>query len=342
MGEPHPYLALPVRDRATWIAHLCDWPPLTTAAPFEVPWPSLRPGEPVHAWLIEEFRRLGEEPGARDRMRRSVCHLLATRAAGEELRDRNQVVGELLEVAGYCNFREIVEDLRGWIRADPRRAAAARDLDAEYRFGGGRVTLRETIWSILISWRRTEDLLHCLRRDLDRPEQGCQALCFGELGRLRPDEAIRLMPLTLSWPRPYWQSVLARFLGDDLGPVAAVAPEYLPAWSEALETIFYEPSLSRRIIDSPLREGFEKQDDAFSALLRRVGIEVHVERRSVSVRRIGATPQSPASVPVPFTLHGDLSEHADRRSAKLAGLTNQHLESDQSQTLYDHLRRVAA
>jgi len=199
------------------------------------------------------------------------------------------------------------------------------------------MTMRETLWSILISWRRTEDLLHCLRRDLDRPEQSCHALCFSELGRLRPDEAIRLMPLTLRWPRPYWQSVLGRFLGDDLGAAAALAPAYRPAWSEALETIFFDPTLSDRIVDSPLHEGLEKQEDAFTRFLRSVGLEVCIERRSFSLRRRAPT-EAQRSLPVPIGLHGDLSEQADRRSAILARAINQHLAPSQSQSLLDHLR----
>jgi hypothetical protein len=218
-------------DRTSWLAAFFDVP--GTPPPLGVRYPLLRAGESPYTWLCDQFRRAQARAGMRARIRRSVVEILVTEANREPVRDRAQVLGQMLEVAGTCGFTAITGTLHGWVKADAYR-------DSSYQLGTNAIPLRRTIWAILISWRKTHGLRKALTRDFARPRLGSQQLCFAELGRLAPPEAIRRIPKILDWPEPYWREALYDFLSR-LGAREALSSDHEKAWTECLgEILFYQ------------------------------------------------------------------------------------------------------
>src|SRR5882757_6134742 len=109
----HPFLDLEETDRTRWLAALFDVP--GAPPPYGVRYPVLRAGESPYTWLCDQLQRAQAVQGARDRIRRSVVEILRTGAIRETVKDRVQILGQLLEVAGTCGFQEDLEEtLRGW------------------------------------------------------------------------------------------------------------------------------------------------------------------------------------------------------------------------------------
>jgi hypothetical protein len=227
----HPFLDLEETDRTRWLAALFDAP--ATPPPYGVRYPVLRAGESPYSWLRDQFQKAEPVRGARDRIRRSVVEILRTGAARESVRDRAQVLGQLLEVAGACGFQEDLEaTLQGWVRDDAYAGAS-------YRLGGQRVPLRRTVWAVLIAWHATDALVPFLHRDLSSRAEGSELLCFVELGRLAPDDAIRRIPGILDAPEPYWREALHGFLSLRRAR-ETLAGGHAEAWTECLADIHFD------------------------------------------------------------------------------------------------------
>src|SRR4051794_29301359 len=81
-----------------WLAAFC---PRHFARPrVGPPFPALGADQTPADWLVEQFERLEDTPGARDRLRNAVVTLISAdggRETSPELRD--QIVGVLLHVA---------------------------------------------------------------------------------------------------------------------------------------------------------------------------------------------------------------------------------------------------
>jgi hypothetical protein len=233
-------------DRAHWLVRFFDWPSAALRGsdlPNFPTFPTLRAGETADTWLCDQFKQVAQILGKQDRICRSVVLLITTEVRNYQVERRDQILGLLLEVAGACGFAEVAETLRGWARADDYRHAS-------YRLGSETIPLRRTIWSLLIGWNKTEDLIPALRRDLSlRPELGSEALCFRELGRLSPGEAIELIPRIFGWPEPYWREALRAFL-TDLGPDEAFSTAYLERWKSCFVKVTenVEPSRVERLL----------------------------------------------------------------------------------------------
>ena len=178
-----------------------------------------------------------------------MVEILRTGAVRETVKDRAQILGQLLEVAGTCGFQEDLEEtLRGWVRDDAYATGS-------YRLGRQSIPLRRTVWAILIAWRGTKGLVEFLDRDLSSRVEGSEQLCFVELGRLVPDEAIRRIPEILNWPEPYWRETLHGFLSL-LGARGILSPAYTTAWTDCLAMIHFNQSKLKLLIGdpAPLRE----------------------------------------------------------------------------------------
>ena len=243
----HPFIDLAETDRTRWLAALFDLP--GSPPPYGVRYPVLRAGESPYTWLCDQFRRAEDVQGARDRIRRSVVEILRTGALRETVRDRAQVLGQLLEVAGACGFQDDLEEtLRGWIRND----AYARDC---YRLDMETVPLRRTVWAILIAWRGTKRMVEFLKRDFSSRAKGSEQLCFAELGRLVPDSAIRRIHEILDWPEPYWRETLYGFLSQ-LGARVVLSRAHKPAWTDCIADIYYDTNKLDLLTGdpAPLRE----------------------------------------------------------------------------------------
>jgi hypothetical protein len=245
-SQVHQFFNLDETDRTHWIAALFDAP--GTPPPYGIRYPIIRSGETPYTWLCDQFRKAQEITGLQDRIRSSVVEILVTEAAREPVRERAQVLGQLLEVAGTCGFVTPIDDLlSGWIRAD----AYARD---RYHLGSHTIPVRQTVWSILIAWRKTEKLKRYLLRDFSRPDLGSQNICFAEMGRLAPEEGIRHIPDILDWPEPYWREALYSFLSS-LGARAALAADLREAWTDCFGDILFNQYKTAMLIGdmAPLR-----------------------------------------------------------------------------------------
>lgn len=268
MNPPHhPFLDLDESERVQWIARLFDEP--GADAPYGVPFPVLRMDEQPFSWLVDQFRRVRRVKDMPDRVRRPVLALLLTEA-GRQARHRAQVLGELLEVVGACELaeRDVVEALRGWVRADLY-------ADASYQVHGSRRSIRTKVWSLLIGWHQTEGLIDALRRDFPRFHLGCSQLCFAELGRLSPADAIERIPATFAWPEPYRQEALCRFF-QALQPRQATAARYRAAWERCFTEIIWNPGKFTFV---------DPQGQApFVQLLWEVGIECYIDGTVVRLR----------------------------------------------------------
>jgi hypothetical protein len=252
----HPFFGLDESERVRWIASFLDNP--AADAPYGVAFPVLRAEEQPFSWLTDQFRRIQKVKDLPDRVRRPVVNLILTQAGRGLIRNRPQVLGELLEVVGACGFtdKEIVDTLRGWLQADLYE-------DAWYQVFGNAMSVRGRIWSLLIGWRQTDGMIDALRRDFPRSYLNCMQICFAELGRLSPGDAIERIPATFSWPEPYWREVLRRFF-NSLGARQATAERYKPAWERCFAEIFWDRS-KFILVEAPL-------GGLFAQLLREVGI----------------------------------------------------------------------
>ncbi len=276
MSPPtHPFLDLDESERVQWIARFLDEP--GGDGPYELPFPVLRREEPPFAWLTDQFRRVRRVADRPDRVRRPVLALLLT-GAGSQVRNRAQVLGELLEVVGGCELadREVVEALRGWVRAD---------LYADsYQVRGNRRSVRAKVWSLLIGWHQTEGLVDALRRDFPRSQLDCAQLCFAELGRLAPADAIERIPAAFAWPEPYWREVLRGFF-ESLHPRQATAERYRLAWERCFAEVIWNPSKFTFV---------DPQGPApFVRLLQEVGIRYQLTATVVRLR-----PDEPGALPL--------------------------------------------
>ncbi|MDP9119910.1 MAG: hypothetical protein M3O15_00835 [Acidobacteriota bacterium] len=220
-------------DRQRWLVSLLDAP--GSAPPDDVRFPTLRAGLSKSDWLRDQFQSVTGLPGLQDRIRRPVVNLLTTECEGALVRDRAQILGSLLEIAGGCGFTEVGDKLWHWTTADAY-------AEASYRLSGQRIPLRRTVWEILIAWGRTRDLTRYLLRDLDRPELDCAQLCFAELARNAPAEALSRIPTVLVWPIPYWREILRTFFSS-LGARQALAAEFHEAWRKCFKEIVWNTAL---------------------------------------------------------------------------------------------------
>jgi hypothetical protein len=281
----HPFIDLAETDRTRWLAALFDLP--GSPPPYGVRYPMLRAGESPYSWLCDQFRRAGEIQGARDRIRRSVVEILRTGALRETVRDRAQVLGQLLEVAGTCGFQdELEETLRGWISTN------AYALDS-YRLDMETVPLRRTVWAILIAWRGTKELVKFLKRDFSSGVGGSAQLCFAELGRLVPDSAIRRIPEILSWPEPYWRETLHGFLSQ-LGARAVLSRAHKAAWTDCVADIYFDSGKLDLLTGDPAPLGevlgeagifYDRRAGSFGTLSLIGNPAVHIKIDSAPVKK---------------------------------------------------------
>jgi hypothetical protein len=260
MYEPivHPFIDLETTERSRWIAAFCDRaqdPPRGVPLAF----PLLPRGESPLSWLEDQYRRAevtGRRPSC---FRESVVDLVRRELAGIELRNHAQTLGVLVDLASACGFTEIAPKLQDWVRGD-------HYADAVYRVDGHEIALRQTLWSTLIAWGSSAEMVPYLKRDLGRPELGCGALCFSALGRLSPFDAIAEIPSTYAWPTPYWDEVLRDFFENFTGAARTlVDPRLLPAWRSCLGALVWDPVTSER---------FKPHWGQFRKLLADAGLEL--------------------------------------------------------------------
>jgi hypothetical protein len=284
---PHPFLDLDDPDRSHWLASFFDTSSAAESA-YGVDFPILRVDEDPSTWLSDQYLSLPDRRDLQNLIRRSVVELIETEARREDLTDRAQVLGLLLNVVNRCGFLEIAEILRGWIRTDLYH-------DSSYRRRGERTPIRRTVWSILIGWRQTESLLGYLKRDLPLPELGSAALCFRELGRLSPGDAIRYIPDVITWPPAYWPEILGGFLSE-VGAVEAIATAYSDSWKACVAGILESPNRAAALL-APLRDGV---CGTLTRLFADNGIELRLVGESFELGLTSAKYRSaPISGPIP-------------------------------------------
>lgn len=241
----HRFLDLDETERTAWVARFLENSG-SRALLYNCPFPILRAGEQPFTWLIDQFRRVKWLEGFPGRIRRPVVELIVTEGGRHGVRNRPQLLGELLEVAAACGFTEVAPSLRAWVRD-------GRYREDWYEIFGGRKAVRLITWSILIGWRETEGLIDSLMQDVERTDLGCAQLCFAELGRLAPGEAIERIPATFAWPELYRREVLLRFLVS-LGPRQAVSPRYEAHWKRCIAEILGESQRDEAAFGQTLSE----------------------------------------------------------------------------------------
>jgi hypothetical protein len=255
----HPFLDLDRTPRSRWIAAFCDKslvPPLG----IELMFPLLPRGESPLSWLEDQFRRAEVTGRKPDRLRDSVVDLILRELEGVGLTDRSQVLGSLVDLASLCGFTEIAPKLRDWIRGD-------RYAFHTYNINGHNILLRQTLWSTIIAWGLSEDMIPYLKRDLGRPKLESGALCFSALGRLSPADAITEIPTMHNWPEPYWRELLREFF-DNFSEAARTLsdPRLLSAWRSCLRDLLWDPETS---------ESFNSRWGEFRKLLDDAGLELN-------------------------------------------------------------------
>jgi hypothetical protein len=247
------FLGLDDAHRAHWIAAFFAAP----SAPkelFGVQFPILRAGESPFTWLRHRFRQASGSPAQQERIRHSVQQLIKSELKDQPIKNRHQVLGLLLEVAGACGCREIIPTLDGWVRHDDFRTAV-------YRLGNATIPIRRKTWSLLIGWHEAKDLINPLKRDFNEPPSpDCVALCFAELGRLDPAEAIVRIPdfFRFKYPEPYWREALRQFLTNN-GVIQVLQPKYRESWEQCFEKIVSDPGATRWFEESVVKLLEEEQ-----------------------------------------------------------------------------------
>lgn len=243
--SPHPLFQLDGEiARAEWLVYFFDQRRKgQDLEPFGLPFPNLIPDLTPADWVVNQVKKFHRDPTVREKVRLSVVHLFRTKGPLDEIRDRGQVFGNLLEVAGRLDFSEISPALRGWVRDDSLRNEVFVVKDQG-------IPLRRKLWSLLIAWNETEGLEHMLRRDFRRIDLGVGPICFSELGRLQPESAIELIPQLVGWPQPYWRQALLTLIGESLSPQDAVHERFQPAWARCFRE-FYQQTKLWAYIDPP-------------------------------------------------------------------------------------------
>jgi len=302
--EPvHPAVSeLDETELAPWLAAFFD-APASLAAPYGYRVPLLRAGESPYTWLRDQFRRVQGRRGLPGKIRRSVVEVIRSTAARGPVEAPQQVLGLLLEVAGSCGFSEISEILRGWVQNDFYRTET-------YRLQRQEITLRRIAWNLLIAWHKTEGLEDELSRDLERPDLDCEALCFGELGRLDSQQAIARIPKLLELPEPYWREALWNFLST-LGAEQAVTANYREGWGECFAAIVWDT----------VRADHLQEESSFKEVLGEAGIRCWVEHTVVHLRVVGSGVKG-------LDLDVDLYRH--RASEEIARQINEAFRSDKT------------
>jgi hypothetical protein len=216
-------------NRETWIAHLVDdrGANLDSAVLFDIPFPTLSPGEMLPDYLVRTWHACEQELELRDRLRSAVVNLIRGECDNESVSNPDNVLGRLLIVARDCKFTEIESKLWAWICADAYPDETCWD-------GVRHRTLRSLVWSTLLTWDLRPEWLPKLATDLARED--CRARCFAALAKLKPREAVPYIPSLLRLQPAYSRGLITDLI-KRLGPEAALGPDMPAAWESCLSEI---------------------------------------------------------------------------------------------------------
>jgi hypothetical protein len=221
---------------------------------------------------VDQYRRAVALNSFPERFQAVVLELLRSELAGLPLRNPFNVLGVIVQLAGSCHFTDVGPKLRDWIRQDALRSVT-------YRIEGEDISIRRTLWSILIGWGESEGLKEYLLRDLDAPGLDCGPLCFSALGRLDPRAAIQSIPRTIEWPAPYWREVLRSFFVAHGAPNTSFhLEEYALAWKTCFEQLRFHGEVSERA---------KPRWQELLRILEAAGLMVEFSRDARSVTLIG-------------------------------------------------------
>jgi hypothetical protein len=267
----HPFLDLPLTDRAAWVSAFAA---RKVATPLVgPPFPSLITGQTPSDWLIDHFQRLSLSPGARDRMRETVVSLIGEHGGPSPV-DRDQVVGAMLAVASHLNFREILVHLASWVRS------GWLDEKHIYKVGSMNLSLRRTVWSLLIGWDYLDALGPQLVRDLVRlaesGESGTSQMCFVALGQRDPGTALEMIPQAAKWwHATLWTSAVLHFF-NTVGADTLLREKYKSSWVRCLGSCFYDEQLQRYLrplYSSQFAEFDPRRSNRMYDVLEAIGIK---------------------------------------------------------------------
>ena len=171
-------------------------------------------------------------------------------------------------------------------------------------------------------------LLAQLRRDISRFDQECAAICFAELGRIDPKQAILALPVLLRYPSQYWEHILAEFLSK--APVCALLGRpFRTAWQTSLAAIALDPFLAPAInMASP---GLGEMSPSLRDVFRHAGAQLHTSGLTITL--------SDATNPLSFVAI-PLANAVPRYAHANEDLTNEMMRGDF--TLADILARTSA